>query len=92
MTPRRIQRKRIKGWKMPRNTIYVGRPSQWGNPFPVKQYGRLVAIKMYKHWLIKSVMVLEDLQGMNLCCWCKLSEPCHGDILLKLANDPTKKD
>src|SRR3989304_9118051 len=30
---KRIQRKRIKGWKMPLNTVYVGRPSKWGNPF-----------------------------------------------------------
>lgn len=29
---KRIQRKRIKGWKMPDNTIYVGRPTKWGNP------------------------------------------------------------
>lgn len=31
--PKRIQRKRTKGWKMPENTIYVGRPTMWGNPF-----------------------------------------------------------
>lgn len=30
---KRIQRKRSKGWKMPDNTIYVGRPTKWGNPF-----------------------------------------------------------
>ncbi|HEX9813282.1 MAG TPA: DUF4326 domain-containing protein [Burkholderiales bacterium] len=34
--PRRIQRQRIKGWRMPANTIYVGRPSRWGNPFGVR--------------------------------------------------------
>ncbi len=31
-TMKRIQRKRTKGWRMPENTIYVGRPSKWGNP------------------------------------------------------------
>lgn len=31
--PRRIQRKRTKGWRMPEGAIYVGRPSAWGNPF-----------------------------------------------------------
>jgi hypothetical protein len=31
--PRRIQRKRERGWTMPPNTVYVGRPSKWGNPF-----------------------------------------------------------
>jgi len=29
---KRIQRKRTKGWKMPDNTVYVGRPTKWGNP------------------------------------------------------------
>jgi hypothetical protein len=32
----RIQRKRTKGWKMPENTVYVGRPTKWGNPFKLK--------------------------------------------------------
>lgn len=31
--PVRIQRQRTKGWKMPPNTVYVGRPTIWGNPF-----------------------------------------------------------
>jgi hypothetical protein len=35
MTPVRIQRKRTKGWRMPPNTIYVGRGSKWGNPFVI---------------------------------------------------------
>lgn len=35
--PVRIQRKRTKGWRMPENTVYVGRPSKWGNPFIVGQ-------------------------------------------------------
>ena len=35
MTPKRIQRKRIKGWRMPENTVYVGRGSKWGNPYIV---------------------------------------------------------
>lgn len=32
-TPIRIQRQRVKGWKMPNNTVYVGRPTKWGNPY-----------------------------------------------------------
>lgn len=35
MTPRRIQRKRTKGWRMPEGAVYVGRPGKWGNPFKV---------------------------------------------------------
>lgn len=33
MTAKRIQRKRTKGWKMPENAVYVGRPTRWGNPW-----------------------------------------------------------
>lgn len=33
--PRRIQRQRTKGWRMPRGTVYVGRPTKWGNPFAI---------------------------------------------------------
>lgn len=33
MVPKRIQRKRTKGWRMPPNTVYVGRPTCFGNPF-----------------------------------------------------------
>lgn len=35
MTPKRIQRKRTRGWRMPEGAVYVGRPSRWGNPFRV---------------------------------------------------------
>jgi hypothetical protein len=27
------------------------------------------------------------LKGQNLACWCPLDEPCHADVLLKLAAD-----
>ena len=31
--PKRIQRRRTKGWNMPENCVYVGRPTKWGNPW-----------------------------------------------------------
>lgn len=89
MKPKRIQRKRIKNWKMPSNTVYVGRPSIWGNIFKGEN-----AVEKYAHWLRNEMMgrvyakvVKLDLKGKNLCCWCKLSEKCHGDILLEIANE-----
>jgi hypothetical protein len=42
--PKRIQRKRTKGWKMPENTVYVGRGSKWGNPWR--------AVERNGHWHI----------------------------------------
>lgn len=36
--PKRIQRKRTKGWRMPENTVYVGRPTVFGNPVKPIEY------------------------------------------------------
>lgn len=33
--PKRIQRKRTKGWKMPPGAVYVGRPTKWGNNYRI---------------------------------------------------------
>ena len=33
--PRRIQRQRTKGWRMPESTVYVGRGTKWDNPWKV---------------------------------------------------------
>lgn len=33
--------------------------------------------------------VRKELRGKNLACWCDVSEPCHGDILLEIANERT---
>ena len=62
-TPIRIQRKRIKGWAMPKDAVYVGRPTKWGNPFKVGMeileignssteiLTRKRAVYFYKKWL-----------------------------------------
>lgn len=48
-TPRRIQRKRTKGWRMPEGAIYVGRPTEWGNPFVVSEKVPLaLALELYR--------------------------------------------
>ncbi|WP_234798123.1 DUF4326 domain-containing protein, partial [Mycobacteroides chelonae] len=39
MSPQRIQRKRVKGWRKPEGAIVVTRPSRWGNPFVVVPAG-----------------------------------------------------
>ena len=95
----RIQRKRTKGWRMPANTVYVGRPSKWGNPFeidkPLNKSGQTVdrqgAVELYRFRLesagaMGSPFPVSELCGKNLACWCPLSEPCHADVLLEVAN------
>ena len=51
---KRIQRKRDKGWQMPPNTIYVGRPTRWGNPFRVDQYGS-EAVMLHRRWMMGKI-------------------------------------
>jgi len=40
-TPKRVQRRRTKGWRMPPNTVYVGRGTRWGNPWRVVVWQRV---------------------------------------------------
>lgn len=39
MKPKRIQRKRTKGWRKPENAVIVTRGTKWGNPFVVGKDG-----------------------------------------------------
>lgn len=115
--PKRIQRSRAKGWRMPEGAVYVGRPTVWGNPFTKQaaidsgyateaNYGHFV-VECFSDWLgpsqsgrnwwqgpesdkAKAAILdsLGDLRGKDLVCWCRLEQPCHADVLLKLANEP----
>ena len=91
MKPKRIQRKRTKGWRMPPNTVYVGRGSKWGNPFFKNRCGRKTAIIHYRHYIFARIKLgnvdIKELKGKNLACWCALDKPCHADILLEIANE-----
>lgn len=89
---KRIQRKRTKGWRMPPNTVYVGRGSKWGNPFTVEKYGREGAVDMFIQYVGHPNSPLEfepedirELIGKNLACWCREDQHCHGDFLLSYA-------
>lgn len=95
--PVRIQRKRTKGWKMPENTVYVGRPSKWGNPYRTSDRDiedHEHAVEKFRDMLNSDIDTsypdCSELRGQNLACWCPLDKPCHADVLLKLANqEPT---
>jgi len=93
--PKRIQRKRTKGWKRPENTVYVGRGSYYGNPFVIGVHVRDAeeAVYHYKNWIeswktLHIAKIRKELRGKNLMCWCPEHQKCHADILLKIANDP----
>lgn len=90
MNPIRIQRKRTKGWRMPPNTVYVGRPTKYGNRFRIDpNTSREMAVGLYELYMCgwEKREARDELKGKNLACWCPLDKPCHVDILLKIANE-----
>lgn len=71
---------------MPANTVYVGRPTKWGNPYELSKHPRQYALAAYEQWLVAHYnmnYIREELSGKNLACWCPLDKPCHADILLR---------
>lgn len=91
MKPKRIQRTRKH--RLPENTVCVTRPGKWGNPFVVGEgYTQAEAAFAFESALesgrlpITPAEVRRELAGMNLACWCKPGEPCHAEVLLRVAN------
>lgn len=70
MMPQRIQRKRTAGWRMPANTVYVGRGSKWGNPFKAGQpsgifdgsHGRPLGLRDHVEILIPSLSLEQSVE------------------------------
>ena len=80
---------------MPQNAIYVGRPTHWGNPYPVETFGREEAVRRFRALFQVHgqglgtefpVPDIEQLRGKDLACWCREDEACHADVLLEMAN------
>ncbi len=93
--PRRVQRSRRAGWRMPADAVYVGRPTRWGNPVPVGPgVGRAEAVRRYRVLLGADpglrARARAELAGRDLVCWCPLDQPCHADVLLAAANEPAE--
>jgi len=76
--------------------IYVGRPTEWGNPFShrdgtkalYKCETREEAVESYRKWIMTQPQLLQklpELKGKTLACWCK-PLACHGDVLAELAD------
>jgi len=73
---------------IPNGSVYIGRPSKWGNPFVIGKDGtRDDVIRKYREYLLTGPLFghLGDLRGKSLVCWCR-PRACHGDVLLELAN------
>jgi hypothetical protein len=95
--PVRIQLSRRKGWRLPPNTVAVARPGKWGNPFKIGEPGipdAAAAVAAFREFAgPRRDDIRRELRGKNLACWCRPGEPCHGDVLLEIANadDPASR-
>ena len=74
----------------PEGSVYIGRPSQWGNPFVIGKDGtREEVIAKYRKWFLSKPQLVESarvqLAGKALVCFCA-PQACHGDVLLEVAN------
>jgi hypothetical protein len=47
----------------------------------------LLAIKFFRQRVMMGGINKDALRGKNVACWCRLGDPCHGDVLLELANE-----
>ena len=85
---------------IPPGAVYIGRSnaryglagSKWPNPFRPGRQGdpdeHAVAVAAYERWLRQQPRLMDalsELRGHDLVCWCA-PLPCHGDVLLALAN------
>ena len=91
--PKRVQRSRRKGSRLPPLAIVVTRPTKWGNPFPMIDGDKTRAVAMYRRWLAETQQgrdiaeaARRELRGKVLACFCPLDGPCHADVLLQIAN------
>ena len=44
------------------------------------------AVILYRDHLLEARLDPTELQGKDLSCTCRLTDPCHADVLLELAN------
>lgn len=88
---------------MPENTVYVGRPTKWGNPYHLKDglcKTPAEIVERYRVFVTQGICYVSEqtppsleeiraeLRGKNLACWCNNNKPCHADVLIELANYP----
>lgn len=76
---------------IPFGSIYVGRPTKWGNPYPLGKYTREQSCDLHEQHLSKQIelgeITLEELAALhdkNLVCYCAPLR-CHAHTLERAA-------
>lgn len=72
-------------------SVYIGRPSKWGNPFVIGKHGsREEVVAKFEEYILGKPELLaaskEELKGKDLMCFCA-PRACHGDVLVRVANE-----
>lgn len=60
--PKRIQRSRTRGWRLPEGAIVVTRPTKYGNP--IRCSDRAVAVEGYRAWVAREI-AMQEANGNN---------------------------
>lgn len=94
--PKRIQRKRTKGYKSPPGTRYVGRGTEYGNLYRTQKYSNEYAQMVEHHYAVacyewqmksnlsKDTAFYDDLLNYKfISCFCPMNLPCHCDPIIK---------
>lgn len=78
--------------------VRIDRRTKWGNPHPIgwcsgcqRTHDRAAAIAAFVAGMSEEfvAMAKRELRGKDLACWCH-PLPCHGDVLLQVANTPSE--
>jgi len=74
--------------KKDKYTVYIGRPSIFGNPFTIGKDGTreevIEKFEAYARTNINLLLAIKKLHNSDILgCWCA-PKPCHGDIIIKL--------
>jgi len=69
-------------------TVYIGRPSIFGNPFQIGRDGtRKEVILRYELWVRGQAKVLNAIEKLPadavLGCYCR-PQRCHGDVIMEI--------
>jgi len=72
----------------PTMTQYIGRPSVFGNPYPMRsEQDRELVIQQFERYARSNATLLQHIKALPkdavLGCYCA-SKACHGDVIIKL--------
>lgn len=81
-----VYNRQTRGWHAVHDNASGAGIGTW----PTAAEARRFAVAAYEHHLATHPYLAADvpklLAGRDLMCWCPAGEPCHVDVLLRLAN------